>query len=47
MRYETALIDDDVWDRWRYFIYDDELNVVYLSRDEWEAWYRPTPEDQG
>lgn len=39
-------LEETAAERWRYFVYRD-IERVELTRDEYEARYRPDAEDQG
>lgn len=40
------LLELEAPDRWLYMYVDDDCEVRLVTRDEWEALFRPGPEDQ-
>lgn len=40
------LVELEAPDRWRYVYFDDHGNTREVTQDEWEALFRPGPEDQ-
>ncbi|HEU5170778.1 MAG TPA: hypothetical protein VFU46_09580 [Gemmatimonadales bacterium] len=40
------LLEIEAPDRWLYMYVDDDCEVRLVTRDEWEALFRPGPEDQ-
>jgi len=43
----SASLDEDALEGWIFLDYQDDGRVVALARNQFEAIYRPGPEDQG
>jgi len=43
----TLLLDDIAPEAWIFLDYEDDGRVLVLSPKQYEAMYRPDPEDQG
>jgi|FLYL01.1.fsa_nt_gi hypothetical protein len=41
-----VLLELEAPERWVYLYVDDNCDTHYVSQDEWEALFRPGPEDQ-
>lgn len=43
----SLLLDEDAPERWRFLDYREDGQVLRLTRQRYEAIYRPDPDDQG
>lgn len=43
----SLLLDEDAPERWRFLDYREDGQVLRLTRQRYEAIYRPDPGDQG
>ena len=43
----SAIMDEDAPERWMFLDYQDDGRIFALALKDFEATYRPDPEDQG